>query len=365
MLGDATAEVFRATAERYLALGFRDFKVKLSGDLDRDRAKLDALRARPDIRVRGDANNLWDDAAEAIEGIAALDFPFFALEEPIAANQYAELAEVGEALDTRIVLDESFLRIDQLALLTGQPRRWIVNVRVSKMGGLLRSLAIVDRARSADVGHHRGRAGRRDEPPDAGGTDRGEGGRRRARRPGRRVRHIPAGTGHLRAAADVRPRRRARLVGARTARRAPAGVVTALALWVLLGLFLLRVVGQALLGLGVLQAGGVLPPWHEWYSGLLPYPWLLVSQIAILAVLAKASLDVTRGDGYFARPNRRLGRGLLVFGARVRARDGGSVSAARQPVDPHRVSLGAGRLPARPRRVSPAADGAWYPARSS
>ena len=152
VLGDATAEVFRATSERYLALGFRDFKVKLSGDLDRDRGKLEALRTRTDIRVRGDANNLWEDAAEAIEGIAALDFPFFAIEEPIAANQHAELVQVGEALDTRIVLDESFLRIDQLALLTGQPQRWIVNVRVSKMGGLLRSLAIVDRARSANVG---------------------------------------------------------------------------------------------------------------------------------------------------------------------------------------------------------------------
>ena len=122
VLGDATPETFGATAERYLALGFKDFKVKLSGDFDRDRAKLDALRARPDIRVRGDANNLWDDAGEAIEGIEALDFPFFALEEPIAANQYAGLAEVSAALGTRIVLDESFLRIEQLAALTGPPR---------------------------------------------------------------------------------------------------------------------------------------------------------------------------------------------------------------------------------------------------
>ena len=90
--------------------------------------------------------------------------------------------------------------------------------------------------------------------------------------------------------------------------------MTAPALWVLLGLFLLRVVGQALLGLGVLRAGGRLPPWDEWYSGLLPYPWLLLSQVAILALLVKVSFDVTRGDGYFARPNRRLGRALLAFG---------------------------------------------------
>ncbi len=152
VLGDADGAVFRATAERYLALGFRDFKVKLSGDVERDREKLAVLRTQADVRVRGDANNLWDDADEATREIAALDFPFFALEEPIVANQHAALAEVGEATGVRIVLDESFLRIDQLALLAGPPERWIINVRVSKMGGLLRSLAIVDRARAAGVG---------------------------------------------------------------------------------------------------------------------------------------------------------------------------------------------------------------------
>ena len=118
----------------------------------RDREKLDALRTRPDIRVRGDANNLWDDAAEAIEGIASLEFPFFAIEEPIAPNQYAELVEVATALDTRIVLDESFLRMQQLAALADHPHAWIVNVRVSKMGGLLRSLAIVDQVRKTGTG---------------------------------------------------------------------------------------------------------------------------------------------------------------------------------------------------------------------
>ena len=82
----------------------------------------------------------------------------------------------------------------------------------------------------------------------------------------------------------------------------------------LLGLFVLRVVGQLLLGLDVLHAGGLVPPWDEWQSGLLPYPWLLVSQVFIVVMLAKASGDVSRGRGYFARPNRILGRGLILFG---------------------------------------------------
>jgi L-alanine-DL-glutamate epimerase-like enolase superfamily enzyme len=50
---------------------------------------------------------------------------------------------LASALDTRIILDESLLRAGQLDRLSGSEDRWIVNLRVSKMGGLLRSLELV------------------------------------------------------------------------------------------------------------------------------------------------------------------------------------------------------------------------------
>jgi L-alanine-DL-glutamate epimerase-like enolase superfamily enzyme len=55
-------------------------------------------------------------------------------------------------LDCQIILDESFARIDQFARLGGAPARWLINLRVSKMGGLLRSLQVVEGARAAGVG---------------------------------------------------------------------------------------------------------------------------------------------------------------------------------------------------------------------
>ena len=42
-------------------------------------------------------------------------------------------------------------RTDQLDRLADAPARWIVNVRVSKMGGLIRSLALIEAARSRGV----------------------------------------------------------------------------------------------------------------------------------------------------------------------------------------------------------------------
>lgn len=86
---------------------------------------------------------------------------------------------------------------------------------------------------------------------------------------------------------------------------------TALALWSLLFLFVLRVAGQLLVAIG---AAPWLPPMRAWYAGLVPYGPLLVSQLAIVAVYAKASLDVTRGRGFFADPRPALGRALTIAG---------------------------------------------------
>jgi hypothetical protein len=82
-------------------------------------------------------------------------------------------------------------------------------------------------------------------------------------------------------------------------------------LWLLLALFVLRVVGQLLVALGMAP---FLPPMEAWYSGLLPYEPLLVSQLVIIGLFAKICVDVTRGEGYFARPHRWLDRPLRIFG---------------------------------------------------
>ena len=82
-------------------------------------------------------------------------------------------------------------------------------------------------------------------------------------------------------------------------------------LWLLFGLFCLRVLGQMLV---VFAKVSFLPPMKEWQSGLLPYPVLLVSQLVIIAVFSKVAADFTREAGYFATLHARLGRSLVYFG---------------------------------------------------
>jgi hypothetical protein len=82
-------------------------------------------------------------------------------------------------------------------------------------------------------------------------------------------------------------------------------------LWVLLSLFALRVLGQLLVAIGW---GWFLPPMHQWYSGVLPYRYLLPVQILVIVVYGKVCLSFARGQGFLVTPRRKIGRGLILFG---------------------------------------------------
>ncbi len=83
----------------------------------------------------------------------------------------------------------------------------------------------------------------------------------------------------------------------------------AIALTVLTALFLGRVAGQALVAFADVPW---LPPMEAWHSGLLPYPLLVVAQIAILSAQVAIDWRIWRG-GWPAAPRPRLGRALRAF----------------------------------------------------
>jgi hypothetical protein len=81
-------------------------------------------------------------------------------------------------------------------------------------------------------------------------------------------------------------------------------------LWAVLVLFLLRVLGQLIV---VVARPAWLPPMAQWYSGLLPYRYLLPAQVLILALMATIATGVSVHRGPFAQPHRPVGLVLLGF----------------------------------------------------
>ena len=86
-------------------------------------------------------------------------------------------------------------------------------------------------------------------------------------------------------------------------------VETAAVLALLSALFVARVAGQALV---VLRHPSWLPPMDQWYSGLLPYPQLLASQIAICVGMALVVLGLLAGAGWAIGPYPSFGTPLVV-----------------------------------------------------
>ena len=147
VIGDGSLEQFEQQLGQYLEMGFRDFKIKISGEAAGDKGKWTLLQDQPGLRVRVDANNLWDETRVAAAYFKDVGQPVLAIEEPLGPNQYSELSQLASVTDAKIILDESLLRREQVETLPGDPKQWIINVRVSKMGGILRSLEVIEGAR--------------------------------------------------------------------------------------------------------------------------------------------------------------------------------------------------------------------------
>jgi len=153
VLGSSKLENFVLQMNQYKQIGFNDFKMKLSGDFEDDFQKIYFFNQSNNTNstIRVDANNLWNTSSETIDYMKKLNFTCFAIEEPIQINQYEELSTIANGLETKIILDESFLRKEQFQYLNQNPIHWIINIRISKMGGILRSLDIAKEASSLNI----------------------------------------------------------------------------------------------------------------------------------------------------------------------------------------------------------------------
>jgi len=122
----------------------RSLKLKLTGDLDLDIARVRAVRAaRPEVWMGVDANQGY--AIDALDSLIGALVPanISLLEQPLKRGREADL----EGFTSRIPIaaDESALSIVDLAALVG--RFDMVNIKLDKCGGLTEGLAMAHEAR--------------------------------------------------------------------------------------------------------------------------------------------------------------------------------------------------------------------------
>jgi L-alanine-DL-glutamate epimerase-like enolase superfamily enzyme/pimeloyl-ACP methyl ester carboxylesterase len=150
VLGDDEIWKYTTLVDQYLIRGIMDFKIKLNGNIERDREKLDVLDDLftqyhvKDIRIRFDANNLWKDRCnQAITYIKTLGGRVFALEEPVGSRNAEDMSKISTATGLPVILDESLCTLEDLSRFRNIPGEFIANIKISRVGGLIRALSLI------------------------------------------------------------------------------------------------------------------------------------------------------------------------------------------------------------------------------
>jgi L-alanine-DL-glutamate epimerase-like enolase superfamily enzyme len=146
-LGAEPPSVMAAGARGYAQA--KALKVKLTGDLELDVARVQAVRAaRPDVWLGVDANQgyTFDKLQPLVDHLVAADVRL--IEQPLARGHESDLE--GFASPIPIAADESVQGLSEVAGLVG--RFNIVNIKLDKCGGLTEGLAMAREARRLGLG---------------------------------------------------------------------------------------------------------------------------------------------------------------------------------------------------------------------
>lgn len=146
-------EQIRQLFFRFRNFPFTHLKVLVGENPDWNVKRIELLRSlfgeRVDIRL--EANGKWN-FQQALDNIRALKrFGITAIEQPLPAPDFESQRRFREACGIRVVADESFCTLSDAKKLIAYQACDILNIKLSKCGGLLRSKAIADFARSVNV----------------------------------------------------------------------------------------------------------------------------------------------------------------------------------------------------------------------
>jgi O-succinylbenzoate synthase len=135
--------------DQYLGEGYRRIKLKIAPGEDVEIVR--RVRERyPTIRLQVDANSAY--TLDDLDTLRALDaFDLLLIEQPLAHDDIIDHARLQAALKTPVCLDESIHSVDDArkALDLGACR--VINIKVSRLGGLREARRVHDLCQSRGV----------------------------------------------------------------------------------------------------------------------------------------------------------------------------------------------------------------------
>ena len=146
VLGDSAPGVWEKLCDWHLENEMSNFKLKLNGDVRLDSERITYIRNKnSQAEIRVDANNMWNNQTEAVSYLNQLPKEINGVEEPLTCPNWDGINSLSAELAYPIILDEHVFRLSDLKEVK-YPENTIVNLRVSKCGGLINSIEMGKRA---------------------------------------------------------------------------------------------------------------------------------------------------------------------------------------------------------------------------
>lgn len=146
-------EAMAQRAREAVAAGFRAVKVKVGESPEMDERRLAAVREAigPDVRIRIDANQGWTPAEAVLVCRAIAPLGIELCEQPVAAWDWAGMKHVRAGSPIPVMADESVHSPHDAIAGIRHDAMDMINIKLMKAGGILRSVQIAQIAEAAGL----------------------------------------------------------------------------------------------------------------------------------------------------------------------------------------------------------------------
>jgi muconate cycloisomerase len=156
-IGEDSPEDMAQSAREYVNRGFGTVKLKIGAvndpDLDVARVRVVREEVGPDVVVRVDANGVYgSDVRGAVKLIKRLEaYDIEHIEQPLAGDQIAGMARIRDAIDTRLMADESVHTLADAQRVIEAGAADVIKLKTAKHGGHRKCAEIIALCNAAGI----------------------------------------------------------------------------------------------------------------------------------------------------------------------------------------------------------------------
>lgn len=151
VLTSSSIEKAVKNAKYFKLFGIRQIKIKSAGLGDRDRIQAIRQAVGADVSLRIDANGIYDPELAVVALNELAQFNLDSVEQPIPRSDPEVLAKVRAKSPIPIMVDESLVTTEDAQALIAAAACDFFNLRISKCGGIAKTIAIAQFAQAAGI----------------------------------------------------------------------------------------------------------------------------------------------------------------------------------------------------------------------